>query len=190
GQPAGGGLHRRGGRQRELGSGPAERDQTHLVPALVGVEQQGQDRALDRAHPLPGRHRPAGVHGEEHQVSLTALAYRLAQVGRGRPEEGGGAAGGGGGPDGGGTARSPEGGGADGGGEVQGEGPVLRKAGANSTAERAAGRGPTAWRALAYPRDGEQPGPERGRGRNRSARRGVGGLLGLMGLMGDRKSTR
>ena len=85
---------------------------------------------------------------------------------------------------GGGTARPPEGGGADGGGEVQGEGPVLRKAGADSTAERAAGRGPTAWRALAYPRHGEQPGPERGRGRNRSARRGVGGLLGLLGLVG------
>src|SRR4029077_1279609 len=108
-----------------------------------------------------------------HQVSLAALAYRLAQVGRSRPEW-----------DGVGRAWGAQGGGADGGGEVQGEGPVLRKAGAHSKGERAAGRGPTAWRALAHPRHGEQPGPERGRGRNRSARRGVGGLLGLVGLVG------
>src|SRR4029077_10652858 len=108
-----------------------------------------------------------------HQVSLAALAYRLAQVGRSRPEW-----------DGVGRAWGAQGGGADGGGEVQGEAPVLRKAGADSTAERAAGRGPTAWRALAYPRHGEQPGPERGRGRNRSARRGVGGLLYLLCLLG------
>ena len=83
----------------------------------------------------------------------------------------------------GGGTRTAQRGGADGGGEVQGEGPVLREAGADSTAERAASRGPTAWRALADPRHGEQPGPERGRGRNRSARRGVGGLMGLLGRL-------
>ena len=79
--------------------------------------------------------------------------------------------------------RSPQGGGADRGGEVQGERAVLREAGAHSTAERAAGRGPTAWGTLADPRHGEQPGPERGRGRNRSARRGVSGLLCLLCLL-------
>ena len=74
-------------------------------------------------------------------------------------------------------------GGADGGGEVQGEWPVLREAGADGTAERPAGRGAAAGRALAHARHGEQPGAERGRGRDRRARRGLGGLMGLLGWL-------
>ena len=61
--------------------------------------------------------------------------------------------------------------------KVQGERPVLREAGADSTAERASSRGSAAWRALADPRHGEQPGPERGRGRHRSVRRGLCWLM-------------
>src|SRR5205823_7379224 len=111
------------------------------------------------------------------QVPLPALAYRLGQVGGGQPDPGGGT-----------TDR----GGADGGGEVQGEGPVLRETGADSAAERASSSGPAARRALADPRHGEQPGPERGRGRYRCARRGVGGLMGLLGRLrcgGVREAT-
>ena len=82
-----------------------------------------------------------------------------------------------------GGARAAQRGGADGGGEVQGEGPVLREAGADGTAERASSRGATARGALTHARHGEQPGPERGRGRDRRARRSLGGLLGLLGRL-------
>ena len=54
-------------------------------------------------------------------------------------------------------------GGADGGGEVQGEGAVLRDAGAHGAAERAAGGGAAAWGALADAGNGQQPGAEQGR---------------------------
>src|SRR5664280_1240648 len=39
-----------------------------------------QRRLLDRAHPLSGGHRAAGVHYEQHEVPLAASADRLAQV--------------------------------------------------------------------------------------------------------------
>ena len=48
-QPGRGRVDRRGRRQQQLGAGAAERDQPDLVAALVGVEQQRQHRALDRA---------------------------------------------------------------------------------------------------------------------------------------------
>src|SRR5205085_4103173 len=94
--------------------------------------------------------------------------------GGGWPEGGGGADG---------SVRSPQGGGADRGGEVQGERAVLREAGADSTAERASGRGPAARGALPDTRHGEQPGPEWGSGRDRCARRRLGGLMGLLGRL-------
>ena len=62
-----------------------------------------------------------------------------------------------------GGVRAPHDGGADGGGEVQGEGAVLRDAGAHGAAERAAGGGAAAWGALADAGHGQQPGAERGR---------------------------
>ena len=58
----------------------AERDQADLVAPLVGVGQQRQHGALDRAHPLPRGHRAGGVDDEQHQVALAALADGLAQV--------------------------------------------------------------------------------------------------------------
>ena len=80
GQPGRGGLHRGGRGQQHPRGRPAERDHAHLVPALVGVQQQGQHRALDRPHPGPGRHRAAGVHQEQDEVALAAFPAGLAQV--------------------------------------------------------------------------------------------------------------
>ncbi len=80
GQPGRRGLDRERRRQREIGRAAPERDHADLVPALVGVEQQGQHRALHRAHPGPGRHRTAGVHHEQDQVGFPALVAGLAQV--------------------------------------------------------------------------------------------------------------
>src|SRR5581483_8956800 len=46
GQAAGGGLDRGGGRQGAFGGAAAEGDKPDLVAALIGVEQQGQDRCF------------------------------------------------------------------------------------------------------------------------------------------------
>ena len=68
------------GRQHEVSAVAAEGDQPDLVAALVGVEQQRQDRGLHLLHPLARGHRARGVDAEQDQVGLLALARRDAQV--------------------------------------------------------------------------------------------------------------
>ena len=76
----GGDVDRVGRRQRDLGRVAAEGDQPDLVAALVGVEQQAEDRGLDLLHPLARGHRAGRVDAEEHEVGLAPLAPGGAEV--------------------------------------------------------------------------------------------------------------
>src|SRR5713101_6517969 len=55
-------------------------DQSHLIPALVGVQQQREDRAFGRHHALFHSHRPTGIHHKEEQVAYLGLSHLLTQV--------------------------------------------------------------------------------------------------------------
>ena len=79
-QPGGGGVDRRGRRQEHLGFCPTERDQSHLVPTLVGVEQQRQHGPLHRGHAPLRSHGSAGIDREQHEVRLASFAPTLTQV--------------------------------------------------------------------------------------------------------------
>ena len=111
--------------------GAAEGDQAYLVAALVGIQQQGQHRALDRAHPLPGRHRPGASTANSTRLpsrpSRTAKRRSAgwttsprARVPLGR------------------AAGAAQRRGADGGRQVQRERAALRQTGPDGAAERAA----------------------------------------------------
>ena len=69
-----------GGSDERRPSCAAEDDQPDLVAPLVGVGQQRQHRALDRAHPLRAPPSSRWRRREQHQVALPPLAHRLAQV--------------------------------------------------------------------------------------------------------------
>ena len=133
-------------KQQQLGLVPAEGHQTHPVAALVGVEQEREDRRLDLAHPLAGGHRPGGVDGEQHEVGLAPAGDRVAQVVAGDPGRAG--------------ARSaPRGRGPEGGGQVHRRpgGLVARWVGADDPATRGEGGRAATGRAGADPGQLEAP---------------------------------
>ena len=68
------------GGSASVGLAGAERDEPDLVAALVGVEQQREDRGLDLLHALARGHRAGGVDAEQDEVGLVALLDRDAQV--------------------------------------------------------------------------------------------------------------
>ncbi len=68
-----------GGRTKR-GAVLLEDDQAHAVAALVGICQQGQDRALGRVHPFCHRHRPGGIHQEQNQIRHALDADLALQV--------------------------------------------------------------------------------------------------------------
>ena len=77
----GGALDAAGGREHDLRAGAAEGDERDAVAPAVGVEEQAEDRALDRGHAPARAHRPAGVDAEDDEVALAPGADVLAQVG-------------------------------------------------------------------------------------------------------------
>src|SRR3954452_10236381 len=79
----GGALDAAGGREHDLRPRAAEGDQGDAVAPAVGVEEQAEDRALDRGHAPARAHRPAGVDAEDDEVALAPGADVLAQVCRG-----------------------------------------------------------------------------------------------------------
>lgn len=79
-QPCRRGVHRRCRRQHHLGVLAPEGDQPDLVPPLIRVQQQREDRTLHSTHPLPGSHRSGRIHHEENEVSLPSLPGRLPQI--------------------------------------------------------------------------------------------------------------
>ena len=81
GEPSGGGVRRGRRRQHQPGAIGPEGDHRDLVATLIGIAQQRQCRTADRGHPIPRRHRPGGVHDEDHQVALTADPFGAADVG-------------------------------------------------------------------------------------------------------------
>ena len=66
--------------QHDVGAVAPERHHRHFVAALVGVEEQAEDRALHRLHTALDTHRARGVHREHDQVPGFALADRFANV--------------------------------------------------------------------------------------------------------------
>ena len=73
-------LHAVGGGQQQLRRGTPEGNQSHPVPALVGVQEQGEDGPLDRHHPPLGAHGAAGVDDEEYQASGFGLPHFFPHV--------------------------------------------------------------------------------------------------------------
>ena len=82
GERALGEVHRVGRREDERGLVLLEDDQPHAVAALVGVGEQGHDRALGCGHALGHGHGPRSVHDEQDQVRRALDANLLLQVAR------------------------------------------------------------------------------------------------------------
>ncbi len=68
--------------QHKCGAVLLEDDQSHPVAALVGIRQQGQDRALGGVHPFCHCHGPGGIHQEQDQVGHALDPDLALQVGR------------------------------------------------------------------------------------------------------------
>jgi len=75
-------MDRTGGGQHEGGAIFLENDQPHPIAALVSISEQRDDGSLGGRHALGNRHRPGGIHHEQHQVGGLLYPHLALKIGR------------------------------------------------------------------------------------------------------------